>query len=62
MPHKRILMLYNESAQLTYSAFCDNGIQMEAAGTDALCVFYEVFFKNTQQFGQDFMGFNLCTL
>lgn len=55
-------MLYNESAQLTYSAFCANGIQMEAAGTAALCVFYEILFKNTQQFGQDFRGFNLCTL
>lgn len=55
-------MLYNKSAQLTYSAFYANGIQMEEAGTAALCVFYEILFKNTQQFVQDFRGFNLCAL
>lgn len=54
-------MLYNESAQLTHSAFCANGIQMEEADAAALCVFYEILFKNTQQFGQDFRGFNLHT-
>ena len=52
-------MLYNESAQLTFSAFGANGIQMEEADAAALCVFYEILFKNPQQLGQDFRDFNL---